>query len=208
MAVEDKKGGFSLSRWSQRKLAAAREAEAPDTPQAPAKGPVPPVAASATATAPPAQTSPLPAVESLTFDSDFTAFLGPKVDEALRRRALRTLFRDPRFNVMDGLDVYIDDYSKFEVLDPEIVKQLVQSRYIFAPPPTRVNAEGIVEDVPTAGEAPALPEVNELADAQAIELTEPGSVEVMPIASMGETEPAAPTDAADEAAHPDDPAKR
>jgi len=126
----------------------------------------------------------------------------------LRRRALRTLFRDPRFNVMDGLDVYIDDYSKFEVLDPEIVKQLVQSRYIFAPPPTRVNAEGIVEDVPPAGEAPALPEVNELADAQAIELTEPGSVEVMPIASMGETEPAAPTDAADEAAHPDDPAKR
>jgi hypothetical protein len=25
---------------------------------------------------------------------------------------LKTLFQDPRFNVMDGLDVYIDDYSK------------------------------------------------------------------------------------------------
>jgi hypothetical protein len=34
------------------------------------------------------------------------------VDESLRRKALKSLFQDPRFNVMDGLDVYIDDYSK------------------------------------------------------------------------------------------------
>jgi hypothetical protein len=35
-----------------------------------------------------------------------------EVDPETRRAALRTLFSDPRFNVMDGLDVYIDDYSK------------------------------------------------------------------------------------------------
>jgi hypothetical protein len=29
----------------------------------------------------------------------------------LRRQALKTLMNDPRFNVMDRLDVYIDDYS-------------------------------------------------------------------------------------------------
>lgn len=34
------------------------------------------------------------------------------IDPDLRRAAIRTLVRDPRFNVMDGLDVYIDDYSK------------------------------------------------------------------------------------------------
>jgi hypothetical protein len=40
------------------------------------------------------------------------------VDPGLRREALKTLFKDPRFNVMDGLDVYIDDYSKPDPLPP------------------------------------------------------------------------------------------
>jgi hypothetical protein len=35
-----------------------------------------------------------------------------EVDPGVRRQALKTLFQDPQFNVMDGLDVYIDDYSK------------------------------------------------------------------------------------------------
>jgi hypothetical protein len=30
----------------------------------------------------------------------------------LRSRALKKLFTDPHFNVMDGLDTYIDDYGK------------------------------------------------------------------------------------------------
>jgi hypothetical protein len=61
---------------------------------------------------------------------------------------LKQLFRDPHFNVMDGLDVYIDDYSKPDPIDPDIVRQMVQGRYIFDPPPTRINAQGHVEDVP------------------------------------------------------------
>jgi hypothetical protein len=44
--------------------------------------------------------------------------------------------------------VYIDDYSKPDPIDPDIVRQMVQGRYIFDPPPTRTNAEGHVEDVP------------------------------------------------------------
>jgi len=90
----------------------------------------------------------LPPVESLTIDSDFSAFMEPKVDEALKRRALKQLFRDPHFNVMDGLDVYIDDYSKPDPIAPEIVREMVQGRYIFNPPPTRIDALGNVEDVP------------------------------------------------------------
>ena len=90
----------------------------------------------------------LPPIESLTLDSDFAPFLKPKVDEALKRRALKQLFRDPHFNVMDDLDVYIDDYSKPDPIAPEIVRQMVQARYIFDPPATRVNAQGHVEDVP------------------------------------------------------------
>jgi hypothetical protein len=48
----------------------------------------------------------LPPVQSLTIDSDFSAFLQPEVDETLKRQALKQLFRDPRFNVMDGLRVH------------------------------------------------------------------------------------------------------
>ena len=57
-------------------------------------------------TAPPPE---LPPADQLTFDSDYRAFFHPKVGEDTRRAALKKLFSDPRFNVMDGLDVYIDD---------------------------------------------------------------------------------------------------
>lgn len=90
----------------------------------------------------------LPPLDSLTIDSDFSPFMQPGVDEALKRSALRKLLRHPRFNVMDGLDVYIDDYSKPSPLEPEIARTLAHARYLFNPPKTRVNAEGIVEDVP------------------------------------------------------------
>jgi hypothetical protein len=96
----------------------------------------------------PALAVPLPPLESLTIDSDFSPFMQPGVDEAVKRSALRKLLRHPQFNVMDGLDVYIDDYSIPSPLEPALVRTMMQSRYIFNPPKTRVTAEGIVEDVP------------------------------------------------------------
>jgi hypothetical protein len=95
----------------------------------------------------------LPPLESLTIDSDFSPFMQAGVDEDLKRSALRKLLRDPQFNVMDGLDVYIDDYSKPSPLEPELARTLMQARYIFDPPKTRVTAEGIVEDVPEGEDA-------------------------------------------------------
>ncbi len=92
----------------------------------------------------------LPALDALTIDSDYSGFMQPGVDEALKRGALKKLFSDPRFNIMDGLDVYIGDYSKPDPIEPELVRTLVQARYIFNPPATRVNADGFVEDVPEA----------------------------------------------------------
>jgi hypothetical protein len=150
MTDSDKREAFTLRRWSQRKLAAAREAQQADPPAAPvaAKPEDAKPAPSQPATAPAEAAPQLPPIDSLTIDSDFTPFLRPDVDETLRRGALRKLFSDPRFNVMDGLDVYIDDYSKPDPIAPEIVAQLAHARYIFDPPKTRVNAEGHVEDVP------------------------------------------------------------
>ena len=117
------KGGserFSLSRWSRRKLAAAAEA-----PAAPASASL---AVPAPASGAPVSTAALelPPVESLTFDSDFTAFLQPGVDDELKRAALKQLFRDPRFNIMDGLDTYIGDYTKADPIPPDIVADLLK----------------------------------------------------------------------------------
>lgn len=153
-----------LRRWSQRKLAAARaeEAERPaDTANAaPAPAAVAPAATAAPAPeagpeARPAgpETPALPDLESLTFDSDFRAFLSPRVDEATQRAALRKLFADPRFNVMDGLDVYIDDYSKDDPIPQAMLAQLEHAKATLAggqPPQDLAPAE---DDAPAAADA-------------------------------------------------------
>jgi len=148
---------FSLRRWSRRKLAAARAAPEAVVAQdiAPAPNLPQPAGAALPVAEPAVEPADLPPIESLTIDSDFTAFLQPKVAETVKRQALKQLFRDPRFNVMDGLDVYIDDYSQPDPISPEVVRELMQARYIFAPPQTRVNEHGAIEDVPAADAAPA-----------------------------------------------------
>ena len=154
--TQDKLESF-VARWSRRKLAAARESaavrEAP-----PAEAPVVPAGGVANGDAPvpavadgcggvprdAAAASELPPVDSLTFDSDFTGFLRPGVDPGTRQAALRKLLRDPRFNAMDGLDVYIDDYTKPAPLDPALARRLADALFT----PTRVNEQGHAEDVP------------------------------------------------------------
>jgi hypothetical protein len=119
-----------LSRWSRRKHEAARGAQPAPEPVAArpeAERPVPAVATAtpAAATTPvAAEAPPLPPVESLTLESDFSPFLSAKVDEAVKRAAMRKLFSDPHFNVMDGLDIYIDDYSKPDPMPEGMLERL------------------------------------------------------------------------------------
>ena len=154
---------LSLKRWSQRKLDARRTPEASrvktDAATSSKVPDSPPIAADARAALPPAvapepPTPALPPIESLTIDSDYAPFLKPHVDATTRRAALKQLFRDPRFNIMDGLDVYIDDYSKPDPIPPEMLKQLAHARHVFNPPKTMVNAEGHVVDVVEAESQP------------------------------------------------------
>ena len=121
--------GDFLRRWSRRKTAvrAGKTIEAEEMAPKPVAAPP---QAEATAQAPPP--APLPPVESLTFESDFTAFMKPEVDPGLRQQALKALMRDPRFTVMDGLDVYIDDYSKPDPLPEEWLGQLNQMKRLGA----------------------------------------------------------------------------
>ncbi|MET0919402.1 MAG: DUF3306 domain-containing protein, partial [Burkholderiales bacterium] len=85
--------GWSLRRWSRLKREAVREKDIPTAKPAevgaPPIAPLPPVAAATAAAAPaaPARGDALPPVQSLTIDSDFSAFLQPEVDETLKRQA-------------------------------------------------------------------------------------------------------------------------
>ena len=40
---------------------------------------------------------------------------------------MKKLFSDPHFNVMDGLDTYIDDYGKPDPIPPEMLRRMTQS---------------------------------------------------------------------------------
>jgi Protein of unknown function (DUF3306) len=73
----------------------------------------------------------LPALDSLTFESDFKSFMHAKVEESVKRAALKKLFADPRFNVMDGLDTYIDDYSVENPIPDEMMARLDHARQAF-----------------------------------------------------------------------------
>jgi uncharacterized protein DUF3306 len=141
-----------LSRWSRRKSASKATSEAghavPSADVVPAQAGIQSqeTALAKSETQPP---EPLPPVESLTFDSDFTGFMKPDVDPALRREALKTLLKDPRFNVMDGLDVYIDDYSKPDPLPEGWLEKLNQVKHLghyIAPEETAQAASAPAEE--------------------------------------------------------------
>ena len=97
-----------LARWLRRKRASKAGPDRPPDKETRGQALADVVPAQAGIQSP----APLPPVESLTPESDFTPFMKPEVDAGTKRQAMKALFRDPRFNVMDGLDVYIDDYSK------------------------------------------------------------------------------------------------
>ena len=118
-----------LSRWSRLKRdARVVEAEAGTQVQAPATAvPTQQKQESVDSSALPQ----LPPVDGLTMESDFTGFLHPKVGEDVKRAALKKLFGDPHFNVMDGLDTYIDDYSKPDPLPEGMLAQMRSAQKIF-----------------------------------------------------------------------------
>lgn len=111
MAQDD---GDFLRRWARRK----REAAA-----APAAKPVEA-----------AEAAPLPALDSLSFESDFKAFMHSKVEEGVKRAALKRLFSDPRFNVMDGLDTYIDDYTQADPIPEAMLATIEHARQTLLGP--------------------------------------------------------------------------
>lgn len=160
-----------LSRWSRRK-AAVREGKAvPDEAQAPAALPQPPAV-------PPPEVAPAPAptpmptladVAQLRPGDNIARFVAQGVDESVKRAALKTLFADPHFNVMDGLDTYIDDYSKPDPIPLEVLRKLRQSETLglFASEPKAGEEEDEAKRLALALEQK--PQADEQADDKADE---------------------------------------
>jgi hypothetical protein len=142
--------GF-LARWSRRKAMTRDAKAAPGTPAAasvpaapadvPGTAPGRAVAGNAAAaSAPPAptaaETAPAPSaptlddVAQLTPASDFSRFVAPGVDSKVRNAALKQLFAAPHFNVMDGLDIYIDDYGKPDPLPAGMLRKMAQAEFL------------------------------------------------------------------------------
>jgi hypothetical protein len=43
---------------------------------------------------------------------------------------MKKLFADPHFNVMDGLDIYIDDYSKSDPIPEAMLRAMTSSKFL------------------------------------------------------------------------------
>ena len=139
--MSDRDEGF-LSRWSRRKAQGRAGAEVEPAPPA-NPDPLPATASSAAPVAapesPPTTSGgaepppPLPTMDdvaALTRESDYARFVMPGVGDDVKSAAMKKLFSDPHFNVMDGLDTYIDDYNKPDPIPLAMLRQMNQSKFL------------------------------------------------------------------------------
>lgn len=125
--------GF-LGRWSQRKQA-VREGKTLEEPVqvestpdalAPTDEPKTHPIEAPEKLAPPT----LQDVQNLSSQSDFIPFVARDVAPEVRNAAMKKLFADPHYNVMDGLDIYIDDYSKPDPLPLSMLRQMASAKFL------------------------------------------------------------------------------
>lgn len=134
--------GF-FSRWSRRKQeVAARASDGPLPPVPVQEAPLPAPMGGGPGGAEPGQPpvltdqpteQSLPTLEDvqgLTPQSDFQPFMQRGVGTEVRNAAMKKLFADPHFNVMDGLDVYIDDYSQPDPMPAGMLRQMASAQFL------------------------------------------------------------------------------
>lgn len=159
MAAED-----FFTRWSKKKNAATTSVDAGD---ASLDIPAPPLNEARTdnegSASPETTVKSLPTqddVDKLTHDSDYSAFMSQGVDESVKRSAMKKLFTDPHFNIMDGLDIYIDDYNKFEPISPALLASLNHAKALLDPlSQLKTPLMRLLEKIPEQSEQAALENV-------------------------------------------------
>jgi hypothetical protein len=132
-----------FDRWSRRKKEAreevppppaVEEVEKPADARAETAAPLsaaPDLAADAVADG---QVEPSPPTladaQALTPESDFRPFVGRNVAPEVKNTAFKKLFADPQFNVMDGMDTYIDDYSQSTPIPDSVLRQMASAKFL------------------------------------------------------------------------------
>lgn len=174
---EEEEGGF-LSRWSRRKREARVQERRPDeaTPAAAPNAAPEAVPAAAEEPVDPAE---LPPVDSLTAESDFTAFMRKGVPSELKTAALRKLWlSDPAIRDYKTLADYDWDFNApgyGALLPTDDVKKLVDM--VLKPrqpaPAPEADAASVadvaaadapVSEMPEAAPEPAMPDTVRLTD--------------------------------------------
>jgi Protein of unknown function (DUF3306) len=108
----------------------------------------------------------LPPIESLTTESDYKPFMAKDVLPETRNLAMKKLFTDPQFNVMDGLDVYIDDYGKPDPIPEAWYAQMNQMKMFRTEEEKRADAKA---DAEAEAEARAEEHIETTAQTSAVE---------------------------------------
>ncbi len=187
--------GISLSRWSRLKQAAA-EVDAANAARAESVEASPLVAKGNDCLSPngkpdavsaSSEYAELPPISAISLAEDFTPFMQAKVPQALKQQALKALFKEPHFNVMDGLDIYIDDYTVFEPISPEVMATLSSWKTIMNPPQQVVTSGGYAVDAESEEGKAVLAARAELDDVSAALKPSEGGVEAPSRAARGDT---------------------
>ncbi|PUE35217.1 DUF3306 domain-containing protein [Limnohabitans sp. Hippo4] len=178
--MTENSGGF-FSRWSQRKqavkLGLAEEDISPnkvqDKPQPSVQNSEVSVANVKPESADPAAEPPklptLSDVEQLTPDSDFSTFMTQGVSPEVRNAAMKKLFTDPHYNVMDGLDIYIGDYNTPDPLPAGMLAKMVGAQFLGL-----VKApEDVAQSSTSDGDTPKPAETKLAANANNLDNPEP-----------------------------------
>jgi hypothetical protein len=116
--------GF-FQRWSRLKT----------EPAAPDAAPPPPVvvqAAPVSVDTPDVPSPTLADAAALNGESDYSAFVARDVDAPVRRLAMKTLFADPHFNQVDGLDIFMADFNVPDPVSPAMLAALDHARGTLA----------------------------------------------------------------------------
>lgn len=138
MANDETPAGF-LSRWSRRKVE-VRQGVALDEDSEKSLAPSTKLVGSPDqegdqknqleSTTPQKPAPSMSDVQSLTKDSDYTQFMASEVAPEVKNAAMKKLFADPHFNVMDRMDIYIDDYGQSDPIPEAMLRQMVGAKFL------------------------------------------------------------------------------
>lgn len=170
MANDDGTPAGFLSRWSRRKVdeRAGRPLDEPKPFLAEVAHSPAPLSTSADPTdvvSVPAKPVPtLADTQQLTPESDFTGFMARGVAPDVKNAAMKKLFADPHFNVMDRLDIYIDDYGIPDPLPLAMLRQMTSAKTLNLFDDEAEEVKVVAQSVPAENNSNIEPTTHDHAD--------------------------------------------